>query len=167
MRISRLARSAGCHRIRRLRHPRRTKRRKHRRCACSSYPTSVDKARGLRSHWKMVSLVVETGNCSWPMLPLLVQLLLSQSRFGCAHQNSRIAGGMRAFAHILVNLGDIFKAAHFSEAGIDHAVAYLLVVGVGLGVVGAFATLQPLLARPEVAQIDHGRVAGGAGANYD
>src|SRR5260370_6785567 len=101
------------------------------------------------------------------MLPLLVQLFLSQPELWRAHQNSRVPGGMRAFAHILVNLGDIFKAAHFSEAGIDYAVAYQLVVGVGLRVVGAMRALQPLLAGPEVAQIDHCRVARSAGAKYD
>src|SRR5713101_4387581 len=101
------------------------------------------------------------------MLPLLVQLFLSQPWLWRAHQNSRIPGGMRAFAHILVNLGDVFKAAHFSKAGIDYAVAYQLVVGVSLRVVGAMRALQPLLARPVVAQIDHGGVAGGAGANHD
>ncbi len=74
---------------------------------------------------------------------------------------------MGTCTHVLVNLGDVLEAGYMGEAGIDDAIADELVVGVGLLVIGAVRALQPFLARPVVAQVYHGRIAGGAGADDD
>src|SRR5579872_1697751 len=99
----------------------------------------------------MVSLVVEMDNCSWPMLPLLIRLFPTQAGFGCAYQDGGITGSMGSRAHVLVNLGDALEAGYVVESCIENAVAYELVVGVGLLVIGAVRALQPFLARPVVA----------------
>src|SRR5699024_3357944 len=59
----------------------------------------------------------------------------------------------------------LFRSDTATERRIDVALAYELVVGVGLVVVCAVATLKTFLACPVVAQIDHDVIACGAGAD--
>src|SRR6266852_5306643 len=69
--------------------------------------------------------------------------------------------------HRLVAFGDLLELVSLGEAGIDLAVEDELVEGVCLFVVGEVRALEALLAHPQVAQIGHRVVTGGARANHD
>src|SRR5205823_2974149 len=84
-----------------------------------------------------------------------------------ADQRGHIAFGVPVLRHQLVRFADPLEAEYAAEARVDLALNHEIVERVGLLVVREVRALEPLLAHPEVAEVDDRVVAAGARADHD
>src|SRR5439155_2805153 len=120
--------------------------------------------------WTRTACVGEVRDCSLVngIISYSWRLLERRHAFArCPDEGGHVALGVPALVHELVRRADLVEREYAGEAWVDLAIDDEIVEAVRLLIVGEVRALQPLLAHPEVAQVDDGVVARGAGADDD